>query len=420
MNKVWDVIIVGAGLSGLTAALTLNSAGVSCLVLDASDAVGGRVKTDSVKGFLLNRGFQVLLTAYPEVQRFLDLEALKVKPFYNGVAIRIGKKFHTVSDPWRHPLEGVKTLMSSVGNLQDKLKIAQLRLEYASKDRSKFYWKAPECSTLDFLRRKGFSQQFIQQFFQPFFSGVFLEPDLQTSSRLFEFLYACFSSGSIVLPAQGMQAIPDQLAEKLTASEVRLNTEVTAVEATRVQLADHSWIDAKAVVLATDVLSATSLLGNSPKQRTLDVSCYYFAAAEPPPFGNRLMLNAEPAKRVNTVCIPSAVCQQYAGPDGETLISVSSLSNEQSPEALHGIRAELCEWFGRAVNDWEFLKCYNISRALPAKTMPFFSVTQESPVSPSGVFLAGDYLNTPSINGAMMSGRLSAEAVLETFKLSPL
>jgi protoporphyrinogen oxidase len=414
VKNTWDVIIVGAGLSGLTAALVLNQAGLSCLIVEATQDVGGRIKTDRVEGFLLDRGFQVLLTAYPEVQQFLDLKALNLKYFYNGASIWAEKQFKTIADPWRHPIDGFKTAFSSVGTLSDKLNIAKLRIQCLQQLSAESYWTNPECSTSEFLKQKGFSAQIIQQFFKPFFTGIFLEPDLQTSSRLFEFLYGCFAQGRIGLPAEGMQAIPRQLQGRLTATEIQFDTRVSAVEPKRVEINGQTWLDAKhAVIVATDVLSAGKLFSRKNKTIVNGVSCYYFSAPEAPPIANRLVLNTEPGRRINTLCVPSMVSKSYAS-NGKALVSVTSLSGEAlSPELLHGLQAELREWFGRSVNDWQFLKHYTIANALPAKTVPSASIYQHAAKLSNGVFVAGDYLNTPSINGAMRSGRLAAEAILQ-------
>ncbi|MEM0950640.1 MAG: NAD(P)/FAD-dependent oxidoreductase [Cyanobacteria bacterium P01_H01_bin.74] len=426
-NETYDVVVVGAGLSGLTAAKVLNEANISVLLIDAADAIGGRVKTSVVEGFKLDHGFQVLLTAYPDIQKHITLKNLNMASFFSGASIWTGKKFETVADPLKHPLEGLTGAFNTIGTLSDKLKILSLKYAAAGYLKNDAYWHHTETSTVQFLRQYGFSEQMISKFFQPFFSGIFLEPDLQTSSRLFAFLYACFAAGSTALPEGGMQAIPEALAAQLTQTTIMLNTMVTAVEENRVKVrraetpadTEGDWVSAKAVVIATDANTAESLLPETvDRQPFHNVSCYYFSSATPPPFGKKLVLNTVPGKRITTLCCPSAVQPSYSQ-NGQFLISVSSLAPHHMPETLQGIESELREWFGRTVDQWKFLRHYSIPRALPIKTMPFNSLSKK-PVKThfNTVYLAGDYLDTPSINGAVSSGEKAAEAVKQALNFS--
>lgn len=169
-----DVIVVGAGLAGLCCAKYLKKAGVSCRLIEASDDVGGRVRTDLVDGFKLDRGFQVFLTAYPEARKILDYERLHLRTFYPGALIRQGGMFHRLADPFRRVIDGLATAFSPLGSFLDKLKVAELRvkLEFTSLEQ---IFRAPESTTAQFLAKQGFSEDFINSFFRPFFGGVFLD-----------------------------------------------------------------------------------------------------------------------------------------------------------------------------------------------------------------------------------------------------
>ena len=127
MDDADPVVIVGGGLAGLVCGRELHRAGQSFVLIEASDDVGGRVRTDIVDGFRLDRGFQVLLTAYPAAQKQFDYASLRLKPYTNGSLIRLGGRFHRLADPWRQPLDGLRSVFSGVGSLMDKLRIAKLR-----------------------------------------------------------------------------------------------------------------------------------------------------------------------------------------------------------------------------------------------------------------------------------------------------
>ena len=256
---MFDAIIVGAGLAGLACACDLHEKGLSILVLEASDAVGGRARTDHFDGFVLDRGFQVLLTAYPEAQKMFDYDALRLQRFENGALVRSGGKFHHLADPWRTPSRAFQTALAPVGSVSDKLKIAQLRrhVNRSSLDR---IFDAPETSTSDFLRRFGFSPVVTERFFHPFLSGIFLENKLVTSSRMFEFVFRMFAEGDAALPARGMGAMSEQLASRLPAGSLRLNSRVMTIEAGGITLDSGQSIPARSVVVATDFVSAAALI----------------------------------------------------------------------------------------------------------------------------------------------------------------
>ncbi len=202
-----DVLVVGAGVSGLVAAVELKRRGFSVQLLEASDGVGGRVRTDLVDGFLLDRGFQVLLTAYPEARRCLNFAALELREFEPGAIVRQGGRFHTISDPMRRPRDVIASVISPVGTANDKLLIARLTGELLGSEIDQVL-SAPETTTLAALRQYGFSDRIIERFFRPFLGGIFLDPELATSSRMFRFVYRMFAQGVAAIPNRGMQRYP--------------------------------------------------------------------------------------------------------------------------------------------------------------------------------------------------------------------
>ncbi|MCE3235134.1 MAG: oxidoreductase, FAD-binding protein [Vampirovibrio sp.] len=415
-----DVVIVGAGVAGLSAAKILGAHGVSCLVLEASDQVGGRIRTDDYEGFQLDYGFQVFLPAYPEARKLLNYDALDLHAFFNGSLVWMGRDngFQKVADPWRHPAEGVQSMYNKVGTLKDKLKVAELRQRLLAQD-SRDYWSQPEIPTETYLIQQGFSQNMIDTFFRPFLAGIFLEPDLQTSSRFFEFVFRMFSIGGAALPARGMRAIPEQLASELPSGAVRLESRVSDIEAGSVRLENGEIVSAKAVLIATDAKEVRELLPSIAPRAFNAVHCLYFAAPQPPVEGPILVLNGSMDPLINNLCVPSTVAPTYA-PEGQSLVSVSVLGHNAAAAGnalAQAVQEQLKNWFGQPVNDWRLLKHYAIPAALPRLTVPDDSLQTKPSRLAEGLYLCGDYLDTPSINGAMASGRRAAEAVLQDLKV---
>lgn len=404
------IIVVGAGLAGLCCALRLREHGLRPIVLEASDGVGGRVRTDFVDGFRLDRGFQVLLTAYPLAQQMLDYPALELHPLYPGALVRVGGKFHKLADPWRHPIDGIRTAVGGVGTIGDKLKVGRLRsgVQQGAVDE---LFRQPERATVELLRHEGISEQMIDQFFRPFFGGVFFDRDLQTSSRMFAFCFRMFAAGDTALPAAGMGAIAEQLAARLPAGTIRLHASVSRVEPGKVALSTGEEVRGRAVVVATEAPRAASLLGiHVPAPRA--VTCMYFAAARAPIVEPILVLNGEGAGPVNNLAVLSEVSRSYA-PAGQSLVSVTVLGNpDRNDEQLEAsVRDQLTTWFGRDVSAWRYLRTYRIPYALPAQFPPALEPPQRPVRLRQGVYVCGDHRDNASINGAMESGLRAADAV---------
>ena len=406
------ITIVGAGLAGLTCATQLHHANIPFRLIDAADAVGGRVRTDSVEGFTLDRGFQVLLTAYPECKDLLDYDALDLQPFYDGALVRTHGHFHRIADPFRHPFDAPRTLFAPVGTLADKLRVARMRSALTRQSLSEIF-SAPEQSTRQALAtRWGFSDLMIDRFFRPFFGGVFFDTELTASSRLFEFLFKMFAQGDTTVPSQGMQAIPSQLAAQLPSDCIDLNTQVTAIEDNQVRFDDGTSASADAVVVATDAPTAHKLLGDDAirvEQRS--TTCLYYAAHESPLDDPILALNGDQDGLLNNVAVMSDVAPSYA-PNGETLISAVVVGTPLEDEALERtVRRELIDWFGLPAGGWTHLRTYRIEHALPDQTPPFVRHDADMVRHHDSVYVCGDYLRTASLNDAMLTGRMAAEAI---------
>lgn len=406
-----DVVIVGAGLSGLCCALRLRKAGLRPLLLEASDGVGGRVRTDVVEGFRLDRGFQVFLTSYPEAKRVLDYGALRLRRFLPGALVRHGGRFHELTDPWRRPVAALRSLFSPVGTFADKLRVARLRsrsLRGTVEER----FRDPETTTIRALRGAGFSAAMIDRFFRPFLGGIFLDPELVTSSRMFHFVFRMFSLGDACLPAEGMEAIPRQLASGLPPDGVRLGARVACVQPGSVVLETGEEINGRAVVVAAEGVGAARLLGDAIPSVGQGVTCLYFAARQAPVEQPILVLNGEGRGPVNNLCVPTTVTPSYGRP-GESLVSATVLGVHEEGRLQAEVREQLGDWFGNAVKDWRHLRTYRIPYALPGQAAPALDVPERPVRWRPGVYVCGDHRDNASIQGAMVSGRRAAEAVLE-------
>ncbi|MCP3102932.1 FAD-dependent oxidoreductase [Myxococcus sp. K15C18031901] len=411
-----DVIVVGAGLSGLACARALVQSRVKVMLLEASDAPGGRVRTDVLEGFLLDRGFQVYLSAYPEGRQVLDLEALRLRPFVPGAKVRRGGRLHTVVDPLRRPLAGLGQVFGPVGTFGDKLRVLEMRqLSRSGEDED--VWLRPQRPSRRYLEEVGFTGEMVEGFLRPFFGGVFLDRALTTSSRFLEFVFRMFASGAVGVPEEGMGAIPAQLAAKLPTGVLRMQVPVSDVWGHRVRLEDGEQVTAKAVVVATEPTRAAALLPGMPVPTMNAVTCLYFAAPEPPVTGPWLVLNGEGRGVVNQLAVMSEVSPAYA-PKGQALVSVSVLGVSSDEPALRArVVAELTEWFGSQVAGWRHLRTYSLPFALPAQTVDALEPPHRPVRLSPGLFVCGDHRDSASIQGALVSGRRAAEAVLRDFEM---
>jgi phytoene dehydrogenase-like protein len=414
-----DVVIVGAGLAGLAAAIHLTTAGRDVVVVEASDGIGGRVRTDIVDGFLLDRGFQVLLTAYPEAKRMFDYDALDLRFFEPASLVQMGSSRARIGDPFREPLKILDTVRAPIGTLADKVRVGLLRAD-VKRATLDALWIRPEITTEQRLRNMKFSPKMIESFFRPFFAGIQLDASLQTSSRMFDFVFRMLADGGNAIPARGIGALPTQLAGKLPAGTIRLNARVNQITDGGVFLTDGDKIRARNIVIAAEGPAANQLLHQLPTVGSNRVTCVYFAAPEAPIADPIIVLNgngtsgAAGAGPVNNVCVPSNVSPLYA-PPGNHLVSASIIGDHRftsDTDLLSAVRTQLSAWFGPLVNSWEHLRTYDIAHAQPSQNPPALEPAQRPVFLDDGVYVCGDHRDSASIHGALLSGRRAADAIL--------
>lgn len=406
-----DVLIVGAGLSGLTAAKVLKAAGRKIKILEASDGVGGRVRTDCVGGFLLDRGFQVLLTAYPEAKTFLNYKALDLKAFEPGAIILNEKGTTEVGDPLRRPLTLFKTLFSSAGTFSDKMKMLQLKRKLNKSDIESIFSRE-EITTLAYLTKQNFSNEMIRQFFKPFMTGIFLEEQLKTSSRMFEFVFKMFSEGDTAIPAKGMGMIPAQLAESLSMEELILNEKVVSIDKNKAITSSGRSYNAHKILIATEGANLPAPFIQN-KKKPNSVTNIYFSADRPPFTKPIIALNSMSNKLVNNIAIMDRVSPDYA-PFRKSLVSVSLIGDFQNAlraDLPFEVIQELKYWFPEA-GDWDHLKTYHIPYGLPNDETVRNDFNNDAFRLSDHCFTCGDYLTNGSINAAMSGGRRAAELLI--------
>eukprot|EP00877_Chromochloris_zofingiensis_P002485 jgi/Chrzof1/12237/Cz06g26180.t1 len=420
-----EVVVVGAGLAGLNCTRILQSKGVNALLLEASDGIGGRVRTDNVDGFLLDRGFQIFLTGYPEAKATLDYAALQLKPFYAGSMVRCEGGWHRVADPLRHFTDGVASLPNPVGSIGDKVNVGLFRFKCLLGSVEDIFSR-PETTTAQKLKAEGFSNVIIDRFFRPFLGGIFFNRQLTTSSRLFEFVMRMLATGDNCLPAQGIGALAQQLGGQLQQDSILLGTKVDKVVAggpdsrPKVMLTDGTTLQpAKGVVVAVEGPEARRILGDalqaSPSKQEQGVgTCnLYFKAPNPPSNEPILYLNGTDDGIVNNCCFPSTVAPSYA-PPGQALVSVSTIGTYDGlsdQQLISTVTKELSQWFGASeVASWTHLQTYRIPFAQPNQTPP---TNLSRPVVLGGsLFVCGDHRYAATFDAALVSGRHAAEAVL--------
>jgi len=370
------------------------------------------VKTDIIDGYQLDHGFQVLLDAYPKAQQYLDYSSLELQSFLPGAIIFKNSKQHTIGDPLRNSSFLLSTLISSIGTFSDKLKIFKLNL-YLKKKSLKSIFNDQEYTTMMYLKNKGFTNAMIEQFFKPFFSGIFLEPHLQTSSRMFEFVYKMFGEGLAVLPKAGIGEISAQLASKLNKTNIVYNNCVQKVTETEIILNSGNTIKSDFTVIATE---ASNLVHNLRKQTTQWHSCdnLYFEVSEKTMTKPLIGLISDKNAIVNNIFYCNSLITKSKG--AKELLSVTIVKKHQLEP--HEIIEKVVEDLGTYCNikNVKFLKHYKINNALPKLSNIQHEMQPSETKLTDTIFLAGDQLLNGSLNAAMTSGEnaaISLIAVLE-------
>ncbi len=409
-------IIVGAGLAGLTCAKVLSERGAEVVVFEASDGVGGRVRTEELDGFLLDRGFQVYFTSYQVSKRHLDHGALDFRVFDPGAIVHRGRERTTLSDPLRDPKALVPTPLSGAATLGDKLRTPKV-VASAFPDGAISAGEedgGSDTTTLEYLRASGLSELYIESFFRPFYGGVLLNRELTTSARILRFTLRMLATGRTVVPARGMREIPKQLASHLPHDAVRLNSPVEALlrEGDRVTgiRAGGEEHEADAVVVATDAPTTGKLTGEAVPEGCVGEVCLYYETSGLGS-GRKILLNADDEVFVNNAVEINNISEEYAPPGRHLLYAVTLTGLDLPDETLYrrGIE-DLSRWYPDA--DFRPLGLRRIPYGQFAQPPGIHERLPENRTATPGLVLAGEYTEDSSINGSMLSGERAAGAVV--------
>jgi phytoene dehydrogenase-like protein len=413
-----EVIVVGAGLSGLACARAIQKAGGIAHLYEASDGVGGRVRTDNVEGFLLDRGFQVLFTAYPAIIAEIHLPSLHLKAFDPGAIILHEGKRYPLYDAFRVPSQMLNTMLSSLFGAEDKVRIARLRLHLMSQSVEQIF-QMPDQSTADYLLEYGFSQEFLNRFARPFYGGIFLDKSLCTSARMFAFTFKMLSEGQTALPAEGMGAMAKQIAADLSPNTLHLNAKVTRLikEGERVcgiVLSDGTEVRSDQVVLATEANVTAELSGLNIPRASLASTCLYFEVPEAFYSEKLLLLFADPTALVNNATLLTNVAPSYA-PTGKHLLSATVLGNPNlsDTELAEQVKSEISAAYPNANTEaWRLLRVYRVAWSQFAQPAGVWESLPETRTPIEGLILAGEITVSSSLHGALFAGQKAAQIAL--------
>jgi protoporphyrinogen oxidase len=410
MNVDKKITIIGAGISGLITAIELERLGFNPIVIEASDRVGGRVKTDIIDGFQLDHGFQVLLEAYPQAKKYLNYKTLELQKLMPGAVIYKNGKTSLIGDPLRDFSLLVPTIVANVGSIKDKLAIFKLNLVLKSKSLQAIF-DSEQVSTLQYLKSKRFSDRIIQNFFKPFFTGIFLETELSTSSAMFEFTYKMFGEGLAVIPKEGIQAIPNQLKSQLTKTAFRFNTRVKTVEEGCIILEDGSVITSDIIVIATD---ASKILGLEKPIAWKACDTLYFEVEQNTLKKPIIGLLADNDALINNIFYTTSIANKNTF-KGEVLsVTIVKNHNLDETDLITKIETELKKNCGIITK--RFIKRYTIKKALPDLEHVSYNGSNAKFKFSDTIYLAGDTQLNGSLNAAMTSGEAVANLIAERFK----
>jgi phytoene dehydrogenase-like protein len=411
----YDAIIIGAGVAGLACAKVLEEQQLSYTVLESGTRPGGRIQTDAVDGYLLDHGFQVIQTGYPDIAQYLNLKELQLNKFPAGVAVRLNGRFHTIADPRQHPRHLMSTIASPIGTFGDRIAMLKLARHVCSGSVADIF-NQPEEFTRNYLTGYGFSEKFISSFFVPFLAGACLDKNINISSRVLKYLFRVFAMGDATLPSKGMGEIPRQMADSLGPDRIQFNSKAIKVTDGSVTLEDGRTILGKQIVVATPEPILQDLLGIKTVNRSVGESCLYYSTDWVPPFKEPfLLLNGDGYGPVNNIAFPSMIAKEYA-PAGKTLIAVIVVDDQfiKRTDLESEVRSQCCEWFGDIVNGWEHLRTYQIEHALPDQSPP----TQNPYLLPKpiseNIRVCGEYQSLPGLQWALMSGHMTGRILAKT------
>ncbi|MFD3615719.1 NAD(P)/FAD-dependent oxidoreductase [Streptomyces sp. NPDC058676] len=428
-----DVVIVGAGVAGLSAAHRLTSAGVTTAVLEAAPGVGGRMTTEKVDGFRLDRIGQLLSTAYPELRLTPGLDGLVLRPFAPGVLLHSDGRHHRAAPPLnaggaRGALHAVRALASApakgrtaprptsmpkagatvpLGTAVDQARLGAALSRIANTPVGRLLAR-PELPAGQSLAARGVPARTIDGFLRPLLAALLCDPELTTSSRCADLTLRAFAGGRLCVPEGGAEALPELLAQTLPPGTVHTGVRVTSISTTSVTTAEHGEIRCRAVLVATDARAAAELLPGLRVPEFHPVTVVHHTTDEPPATGAALLLDADRGGPVAHTAVVSRVDPARA-PAGRTLVSSTVLGPPPS-DLETAVRMHLSRLYGTSTRRWETLAVHHTAEAVPAMRPPH---DLRRPVRLlAGLYVCGDHRDTSTVQGALHSAHRAASALL--------
>lgn len=410
-SDIKKVVIIGTGVAGLAAGIYIKRSGnFDVTFIEASDKPGGRLKSENIDGFILDYGFHIFFTANNIANELLNIDDLNLKYFDSGALIIKKHNYRKIYDPFKHPKYFLKSLFSEIGTINDKINIIKRRIELKNMSIDKVFDKY-EVKTSSILKKRKYSSNIIKNLFKPFFSYLFMENELTTSRRMFEFYLKLLAEGKMAIPNNGIEEIAKQMASNFDINDFRFNCKAKAIENDKLLLENGETIEADAFVVATDFNGLYSKIKNAESINLhRSVTCFYFSANKKPFKEKLICVNANDPKLVNSIAVLSNISHSYA-PKGKVLIAVTILGIATIDEELleNEIKDEISNVFGSQVYEWKKIKAYKIDYAIPNQDFVLGKRQITEIKSGNNVYICGDHLLNGTVYGAMKSGKTAAE-----------
>lgn len=390
------VAIIGAGLSGLITALKLSKDDFDITIFEKEDQPGGRMRTENVGEWDLDLGFQVALTGYPYLKKYINFDELSKVDLEPGATIFIEGKRTTVGDPTRYPKFLFPTLFSTVGSIKDKWLIIRLQRELSNKSIEDVF-RLKNCSTLAYLKGFGFSDKIIDRFFRPFYAGIFLENELRTSSRMFLFIFKMFAEGKAIIPKGGIGKIGDYLAKKLQDVEFKYNTNVSSIDEGQVIYNDQKE--------DFDLIINTNPSFNKKfSDQWKGCHVFYFEHQGAPLISApRIGLLSTPGSLINNIFYANYA--QSKPEQNKQLLSITVVDDQgKDIRSLKEVVAKECEFLLK--RNVEYVQHYKIPHSLPDTDKPLNDIDIQVG---QRVIHIGDYFLNGSQNAACKIGEELAD-----------
>ncbi|MFL2993991.1 MAG: FAD-dependent oxidoreductase [Candidatus Neomarinimicrobiota bacterium] len=398
-----DTVIIGGGLSGLTCAVRLEEQKRDYMLIEKSNRLGGRVGSIYENGNIYDIGFQVFNTAYQNTIRLFDDNEIRLRMFKPGAVIHDGSSFKLISDPLRDPKQLFVSLFSSLSSFKDKLRVLSLIFDLSNYDIQKD--KSEDMTTIDFLKKRKFSDKFIELFFNPFFAGIFLEKDLKTSSKFFKYVFSNFSKGLACIPQNGMQTIPDLIAKNINSDRILLNQSLEKIEDGKALIFNNGLcLQASNIVLTG---GSHEKIGLNPVKYNSVENLYFVSDID---IKNGKYIHLFPKDSIiNNIAVLNKISKHYC--KSNNLLSISIIGrNSKDKLDIALIKKRLSNYFGGNESNYDYVRNFSIKNATIMQGNNFYQ--SNSQPAPKGFIIAGDHSFYGSIEGAVLSGIKASEEVL--------